>query len=68
MSPIKTRITFHITAEQKAGLEELKARDGIPEGEAVRRALDAFLDGKGIDVAKASQETARRRAGTRRKA
>lgn len=68
MSLPKTRITFHITTAQKSGLEALKVRDGIPEGEAVRRALDAFLESKGIDLAKASQEAARRRARTRRKA
>lgn len=65
--PPKKRITFHITDDQKRGLEALKRRDGIPEGEAVRRAIDAFLVAKGIDVTHESEQAVRRRGSTRRR-
>lgn len=39
----KTLYNFMIDADLAAGLKKLKARDGIPEAEQVRRALRLFL-------------------------
>lgn len=62
---LRTRYTFFIDPDLLAGLKALKARDGISESEAVRRAIAAFLAVKRIgDAGKAAS----RRAGTRRKA
>ena len=63
MSP-RTRYTFFIDPDLLAGLKALKARDGISESEAVRRAIAAFLAVKGIGPA---GEAASRRARTRRR-
>jgi len=49
MSP-RTRYTFFIDPDLLAGLKALKARDGISESEAVRRAIAAFLAVKGIEA------------------
>jgi hypothetical protein len=45
------------------GLKEIKERDGVPESEQIRRAIDDWLEKKGI-----TEKTADRRASTRRKA
>ena len=66
MSP-RTRTSLFLDEHLKAGLRALKARDGMPEAEAVRRAVADFLKGKGIELANAAK-TAPRRASTRRKA
>lgn len=81
MSP-KKRYTFYITEELDQALKALKKRDGMPEAEALRRGLTAFLVEKGVLVPAATQLTpqekggtsarrhkaASRRGGTRRKA
>ena len=38
---------FYIDPDLAAGLKELKARHGTPEGESVRRALAAYLEQQG---------------------
>ncbi len=63
MSPRK-RYTFFIDLDLEAGLKALKARDGMPESEACRRALAEYLGKKG--VVKAGQ-TERKRASTRKR-
>ena len=60
MAPRK-RYSFFIDDELGDGLKALKARDGMPESEAIRRALKEFLKRKGVTV-----KADRRRAGTRR--
>jgi hypothetical protein len=45
---MKKRYTFFITEELDRALKALKARDGMPEAEALRRGLTAFLVQKGI--------------------
>ena len=45
---MKTRTSFYIGEELQRGLEALKARDGMPAAEAIRRAIAAFLREKGI--------------------
>lgn len=47
MSP-KKAYTFQISDELNEGLKTLKTRDGIGEGEAIRRALTEFLERKGV--------------------
>jgi hypothetical protein len=54
MSP-KRFTAFRIDEELLRGLEELKARDGMPQAEAVRRALRDFLESKGIRIEKADR-------------
>lgn len=44
----KTLYNFMIDADLAAGLKKLKARDGIPEAEQVRRALRLFLKRHGV--------------------
>ncbi len=63
MTP-KRPYLFHISEELDAGLKALKARDGISEGEAIRRALAEYLERKGVlSVTKAE----RKRAATRKR-
>ena len=49
MTPRK-RYSFFIDEELEAGLKALKRRDGMPEAEALRRALAEFLKRKGIII------------------
>ena len=42
--------SLFLPSELKAGLESLKARDGLSESEAVRRALAEFLKKRRIAV------------------
>jgi hypothetical protein len=42
---------FRISPELKRALELLKARDGMPESEAIRRALAEFLKRRRIPIA-----------------
>jgi hypothetical protein len=65
--------SFRLTEEILAGLKAVQERDGIPQSEQVRRALRAWLQDKGVlappGVKKtASTKTARKRAGTRKRA
>ena len=55
--------TFRIDPELIAGLQELRERDGVPVSEQVRRAIQMWLESKGVKVKKAAS----RRASTRRK-
>jgi predicted DNA-binding protein len=48
--------------EHLEGLKALKARDGAPESESVRRALSAYLQEKGV-----TKKTERKRAVTRKR-
>ena len=59
----KRKYSFWITEEQLAGLKQVKERDGVLESEQIRRAIDAWLNAKGITATKAD----RPRAGTRKR-
>jgi hypothetical protein len=48
----KSRFHFHLDAEQREALRALKERDGIPEAEQIRRAIDAWLEQKGVSPKK----------------
>jgi hypothetical protein len=65
--------SFKLDDEILDGLKTVTERDGIPRSEQVRRALRAWLQDKGVlappGVKKtASTKTARKRAGTRKRA
>ncbi len=62
MTPRKP-YSFFIDEELDVGLKALKRRDGMPEAEAVRRAIAEFLKRKGIKTQKAG----RKRAVTRKR-
>jgi hypothetical protein len=62
MSP-RVRFNFFIDPDQRAALAAIKARDGIPESEQIRRAIAAWVAERGADT-----KTARKRAGTRKRA
>jgi hypothetical protein len=65
MTPRRRKLySFWIDPEQASGLKAVKERDGVPESEQIRRAIDAWLEEKNTPGAK----TAPRRAGTRRRA
>ncbi len=51
---------FAIDPELREGLRRLKARDGIPESEQIRRAIRLWLKQKGVTV-KAPRPRARTR-------
>ncbi len=57
MTPRK-RYSFFIDDELEAGLKALKRRDGMPEAEAIRRAVAEFLKRKGIKTQKAGRKRA----------
>jgi hypothetical protein len=49
MTPRSRKLySFWIDPDQAAALKKLKERDGVPESESVRRALDAWLKEKGV--------------------
>ena len=51
--------SVYLPAELKRGLERLKARDGISESEAIRRALAAFLKQRRISLGPAEKKGGR---------
>ena len=51
MTP-KSRFHFHIDDDQREALRAVKERDGIPEAEQIRRAIDAWLEQKGVSPKK----------------
>jgi hypothetical protein len=63
MSPKDKILTFRPDDEVYEAMEVLKERDGVPFSQQIRRALRAWLEGKGL-----VDKAAPRRAGTRRKA
>ncbi len=62
MSP-KVRTNFMIEPAQHEALRQIKERDGISEGEQIRRAIDLWLEQKGV-----TKKTAKRSGRTPRKA
>lgn len=61
--PPKQPYLLKIDPELIAALRSIKARDGIPESEQIRRGIRLWLKSRGVTV-----EAAPRRAVTRRKA
>jgi ribbon-helix-helix protein len=60
MSP-RERYNFLIDAEQREGLRRIKERDGIPESEQIRRAIDEWLEKKGVMKAGRTRARTRKR-------
>lgn len=61
----RRRVNFYIDEELLDGLKDLKARVGIPESEAVRRAVAEYLERhEGHDQTTRAE---RKRAATRRR-
>ncbi len=56
----RRRANFYLDDELLTGLKELKARIGIPESEAVRRAVAEYLQRQNVEKAE------RKRAATRK--
>jgi antitoxin component of RelBE/YafQ-DinJ toxin-antitoxin module len=63
MTPQRRTLTFRIDDELLEGLHHVWEKDGVPVSEQVRRAVQDWLERRGVKV-----KTAPRRAGTRRKA
>ena len=53
---------FRIDADLVMGLKALKARDGVPVSESVRRALRAWLTAKGVMKADRTRTVTRKRS------
>jgi hypothetical protein len=60
----KRRTSFFLDPALGDGLKALKARDGVGEGEAIRRAIAEYLEKRGISN---GQKAERQRAATRRR-
>jgi hypothetical protein len=60
----KRRTSVFLEPEMGDGLKALKARDGVPEGEAIRRAIAEYLEKRGIVV---KHKAERKRAATRKR-
>jgi hypothetical protein len=59
----KRRVSFFLDEHLADGLKALKARDGIPEAEAIRRAIGEYLEQRGA----AGSKSERTRAATRKR-
>jgi hypothetical protein len=58
----RSRYNFWIDDEQREGLRQVKERDGVLESEQIRRAINDWLEKKGVTV-----KAERKRASTRRR-
>jgi len=57
----RTRYNFFIEDRQREGLRLVKERDGISESEQIRRAINAWLEARGVTSKAAPRRAARRR-------
>ena len=57
----RRKYSFYIVDEQAGGLKAVKERDGVLESEQIRRAINDWLEKKGIT------KTERKRAATRKR-
>lgn len=67
MSPNRMA-SFRLDEELLEALKTVQERDGVPQTEQVRRALRAWLEERGALVPAKAQQTARKRAPTRKRA
>jgi hypothetical protein len=58
----RLRYTLFIDEHQRDALRRIKARDGIPESEQIRRAIDEWLKQKGEMKAERSRAVTRKRS------
>lgn len=59
---VRKLTNFRIDPDLAAGLKLVKERDGIPEGEQIRRAVRAWLEAKGGIKAERKQAATRKRS------
>ena len=52
----RTRHNFFIDDRQMERLREVKQRDGVPVAEQIRRAIDAWLEQKGVTKKKTAKK------------
>jgi hypothetical protein len=57
----RKRATFWIDDKQREGLKAVKERDGVPESEQIRRAINDWLDKKGVSKTKTPRPRGRAR-------
>jgi hypothetical protein len=57
----KRRFNFFIDDEQREGLRAIKERDGVLESEQIRRAIDRWLEEKGVTKADRKRASTRKR-------
>ena len=64
VNPNRTRYTFFIDPDQLATLRQIKQDVGVPESEQIRRAINQWLEAKGVNVkVKTAKPTRGKRAG-----
>jgi hypothetical protein len=63
MTP-RSRYNFWIDDEQREGLRHVKDRDGVLESEQIRRAINQWLEAKGVKVKTAKRANASQGADT----
>jgi hypothetical protein len=61
MTPRK-RYSFWIDDDQADGLKEVKERDGVLESEQIRRAINEWLEKKGVKKADRKRASTRKRS------
>jgi len=57
----RSRYNFWIDDEQRKGLREIKERDGVLESEQIRRAINRWLEEKGVKVKTQRKRTVSRK-------
>jgi len=57
----RKRTSVFLDPELRDGLKALKARDGTPEAEAIRRAIAQYLERRGVTGQKADRKRVRAR-------
>jgi hypothetical protein len=62
MTPIRRTVTFRIDDDLIDGLQLVWDRDGVPVSEQLRRAVQDWLEKKGVKL-----KAERKRAGTRKR-
>jgi hypothetical protein len=60
MTP-RRKYSFWIDDEQAEGLKAIKERDGVLESEQIRRAINRWLEEKGVMKSERKQATTRKR-------
>lgn len=63
MSP-RRRVSFFLDDDLETGLKTLKGKIGIPQAEAIRRAIREYLERQGVAI---DSKTERKRAVTRKR-
>lgn len=60
----RRRVSFFLDRDLEAGLKALKGKVGIPQAEAIRRAVAEYLEREGVEV---DSKAERKRAVTRKR-